>query len=81
MKKFIYAFSESDRDILLSQGYTLLKADNTKKMYVFKNKEELQYSLPVDISIDEKTAVEGVTIPFHEGAAAYYEECGINIAD
>ena len=45
MKKFIYAFSESDRDILLSQGYTLLKADNTKKMYVFKNKEELCFSM------------------------------------
>lgn len=50
-------------------------------MIICKNKEELQYSLPVDISIDEKTAVEGVTIPFHKGAAAYYEECGINIAD
>ena len=60
-----------------------LSADSVKDItkILFKNKEELQYSLPVDISIDEKTAVEGVTIPFHEGAAAYYEECGINIAD
>ena len=60
-----------------------LSADTVKDItkILFKNKEELQYSLPVDISIDEKTAVEGVTIPFHEGAAAYYEECGINIAD
>ena len=32
MKKFIYAFAESDRDTLLSQGYTLLKADNIKKI-------------------------------------------------
>lgn len=45
MKKFIYAFSESDRDILLSHGYILLKADNIKKMYVFKNKEELCFSM------------------------------------
>ena len=53
-----------------------LSADTVKDItkILFKNKEELQYSLPVDISIDEKTAVEGVTIPFHEGAAAYYEE-------
>lgn len=60
-----------------------LSADTVKDItkILFKNKEELQYSLPVDISIDEKTAVEGVTIPFHKGAAAYYEECGINIAD
>ena len=45
MKKFIYAFSESDRAVLLSQGYTLLKADNTQKIYVFKNKEELCFSM------------------------------------
>lgn len=45
MKKFIYAFSESDRDVLLSQGCTLLKADNTQKIYVFKNKEELCFSM------------------------------------
>lgn len=45
MKKFIYAFSESDRDVLLSQGYTLLKADNTQMIYVFKNKEELCFSM------------------------------------
>lgn len=45
MKKFIYAFSESDRGVLLSQGYTLLKADNAQKIYVFKNKEELCFSM------------------------------------
>lgn len=45
MKKFIYVFSESDRDTLISQGYILLKADNTQKMYVFKNKEELCFSM------------------------------------
>lgn len=45
MKKFIYAFSESDRDVLLSQEYTLLKADNAQKIYVFKNKEELCFSM------------------------------------
>lgn len=44
MKKFIYAFSESDRDTLLSQGYFILKADNIKKIYVFKNKENLCFS-------------------------------------
>ena len=47
MKKFIYAFAESDRDTLLSQGYTLLKADNIKKIYVFKNKDNLCFS-PTD---------------------------------
>lgn len=48
---------------------------------LFKNKQELQYALPVDISLDEKSAVEGITIPFHKGAAAYYEECGIDVEE
>ena len=32
-----------------------------------------------DISLDEKTAVEGISIPFHKGAAEYYKECGIDV--
>ena len=48
---------------------------------LFENKQELQYALPVDISLDEKSAVEGITIPFHKGAVAYYEECGMDAAE
>lgn len=60
-----------------------LSTDTVKDItkILFKNKQELQYSLPVDISLDEKSAVEGVTIPFHKGAAAYYEECGMDAAE
>lgn len=46
---------------------------------LFDNKQELQYSLPVDIALDEKTATDGITIPFHEGAAQYYESCGVDV--
>ena len=46
---------------------------------LFDKKQELQYSLPVDISLDEKTATDGITIPFHEGAAKYYESCGVDV--
>ena len=48
---------------------------------LFENKQELQYALPVDISLDEKSAVEGITIPFHKGAVAYYEEYGMDAAE
>ena len=43
-----------------------LSADTVKDItkILFKNKEELQYSLPVDISIDEKTAVEELPFRF-----------------
>lgn len=46
---------------------------------LFENKQELQYALPVNIVMNEQTATEGITIPFHKGAAAYYKECGIDV--
>ena len=60
-----------------------LSADTVKDItkILFENKQELQYALPVDISLDEKSAVEGITIPFHKGAVAYYEESGMDEAE
>lgn len=46
---------------------------------LFDNRQELQYSLPVDITLEEKTSTDGITIPFHEGAAKYYESCGMDV--
>ena len=46
---------------------------------LFKNQQQIQYALPVDISLDETTAVDGITIPFHDGAAAYYKQHGITV--
>ena len=48
---------------------------------LFDNKEKVQYALPVDISLDETAALEGITVPFHKGAAAYYEDCGVALED
>lgn len=58
-----------------------LSADSVKELtaMLFENKEKLQYTLPVDFSMDEKSSVEGVTIPFHKGAASYYKDKGINV--
>lgn len=58
-----------------------LSADSVKELtaILFKNKEKLQYTLPVDFSMDEKSSVEGVTIPFHKGAASYYKDKRINV--
>ena len=43
---------------------------------LFKNQQQIQYALPVDISLDETTAVDGITIPIQDGAAAYYKQHG-----
>ena len=46
---------------------------------------ESQYVVPEGVSynsyviLDEKTAVEGIPIPFHDGAAAYYKQYGITV--
>ena len=46
---------------------------------LFQHEQQIQYALPVNISLDEKSAVEGISIPFHEGAAAYYKQHGITV--
>lgn len=46
---------------------------------LFEKQADLQYSVPVDMQLDEQTATQGVTIPFHKGAAAYYAEKGIEV--
>lgn len=46
---------------------------------LFDHKQELQLALPADVVLDEKTATEGVTIPFHDGAKAYYKEHGMDV--
>ena len=58
-----------------------LSEDSVKKLtqMLFENEEKLQYTLPVDISLDEKHAIEDITIPFHKGAAAYYKDKGIRV--
>ena len=33
----------------------------------------------MDLRITEETAVKGITIPFHAGAAEYYKENGIDV--
>ena len=73
--------TEDVKTVLLASDK--LSADTVKDItkILFENKQELQYALPVDISLDEKSAVEGITIPFHKGAVAYYEECGMDAAE
>lgn len=46
---------------------------------LFQNKKDLQLALPADVILDEKTATEGVKIPFHKGAAKYYKAHGIHV--
>lgn len=42
--KFIYVFGEKARDVLLINGYKLLKNDTKNNIYVFENKSEMKLS-------------------------------------
>ena len=46
---------------------------------LFSHSQDIQYSLPLDLQLEESNATENVTIPFHDGAAAYYEKHGITV--
>lgn len=58
-----------------------LSADTVQSLtaLLFEKQEELQYSVSADLQLDEQTATQGVTLPFHAGAAAYYAEQGIQV--
>ena len=46
---------------------------------LFENSQKLQYVLPLDLVLDESSCTDGISIPFHLGAADYYKECGIDV--
>ena len=64
----------------------LLASDNLSENAVkqltktlFTHTRDLQYATSLELVNDEKTAVEGIDIPFHSGAAAYYKQKGITV--
>lgn len=44
---------------------------------LFEHNKDIQYATSINICLDEQSATEGITIPFHSGAADYYKEHGI----
>lgn len=59
-------------------------SDDTVKFItesLFNHADDLQYSVPVDFSLNLEDAVTGITIPFHSGAVSYYEELGIELPE
>ena len=55
-------------------------SENAVKQFTktfFKHNKDLQYAPSLEVITDENTAVQGIDIPFHSGAAAYYKEKGI----
>lgn len=45
MEQFVYVFDEETRDKLLGDGFELIQSDEKKKVFVFLNKPEVQFTL------------------------------------
>jgi len=43
MQKFIYVFDDDSRDALLNSAYELLKSDPKQMVYIFVNKEQINF--------------------------------------
>lgn len=65
--------------LLLASDSLDLETVETLIQLLFDNKQNIQYSLPLDFSLDIKSATENVSIPFHKGAVTYYENQGITV--
>ena len=65
--------------ILLANNSLDSKTVETLTKLLFDNEQNIQYSLPLNFSLDTKSATENISIPFHKGAAAYYETQGITV--
>lgn len=47
--------------------------------FLFEHSADLQYSVPVNLQLDETSAVKGISIPFHPGAVKYYKKHNIKV--
>lgn len=67
------------KSVLLAKD--TLSKDQVQKLtaLLFSEKESLQYSVAGNLELTEKAAVDGISIPLHAGAAAYYEAQGIAV--
>lgn len=58
-----------------------LSKDTVKKLTaaLFTHAQDMQYTIALDVELNESSATSGIEIPFHPGAAAYYQEQGIPV--
>lgn len=62
--------------LLVSDTMSTERVKELTKLF-FEKKKDLQYATSLELPQDEASAVEGVSIPFHPGAAEYYAEHGV----
>lgn len=80
-----YTGQDSDVQTLAVQSVLLasdkLSASTVKDLTaaLYNHTGDLQYATALNLQLDASSATKGITIPFHPGAAAYYDEQGITV--
>lgn len=80
-----YTGQENDVQTLAVQSVLLasdkLSANTVKDLTaaLYDHTGDLQYATSLNLQLDAASATKGITIPFHPGAAAYYDEQGITV--
>lgn len=67
------------QSVLLASDKVPEETIHTITSALFREKAALNEAVPVEFDLQEETAVESITIPFHPGAVKYYGEHGISL--
>lgn len=71
----------SVQSILLASNTLSDETVQTLTRFLFEHVKDIQYSTSINLQLTPEEAVQGVTIPFHPGAEAYYKSKGVEVPE
>lgn len=71
----------SVQSVLLASNTLSDETVQTLTRFLFEHVKDIQYSTSINLQLTPEEAVQGVTIPFHPGAEAYYKSKGVEVPE
>ena len=71
----------SVQSVLLASNTLSDETVQTLTRFLFEHVKDIQYSTSINLQLTPEKAVQGVTIPFHPGAEAYYKSKGVEVPE
>ena len=71
----------SVQSVLLASNTLSDETVQTLTKFLFEHIKDIQYSTSINLQLTPEEAVQGVTIPFHPGAEAYYKSKGVEVPE
>ena len=69
------------QSVLLASNTLSDETVQTLTRFLFEHVKDIQYSTSINLQLTPEEAVQGVTIPFHPGAEAYYKSKGVEVPE